>query len=295
MTRIRSLAGRPIEQHSSPNIGGRMSGHHGLVLHIAEGTYRGTISWQMNPDQRYQDGTRVTTSSTWIVGRDWGEWAQMADTETVAWCQRSGSRTWHSVELEGFAPAAPTPWQIEACAQLLAWEHRTHGVPLAIADHPGERGLGHHSMDREWLGEQWGHEACPGAGVLGAKQQIVRRAQAIAAGNTETPGGLPMLMECKFKDESKAVGDLQDVLHYSFGLDLGSYEGAPDGVDEEYGPKTAAALAKVIGGDGKTFGRRQRTQLLEKFAAKFGGGGSLPDELELTMPTTKVVARVTGT
>lgn len=179
MARVKSLADRPIEQHSSPNIGGSMSSHRGVVLHIAQGTYRGTISWQMNPNQRYASGGTTTTSSTWIVGKDAGEWAQMADSTRIAWTQRDGSRTWLSIELAGWAPDKPTAWQIEACAQLLAWAHREHGVPLAVADHPGQRGLGHHSMDREWLGEDWGHEACPGKGVIGAKAAIVARAKEI--------------------------------------------------------------------------------------------------------------------
>lgn len=179
MARVRELAGRRIEQHSSPNAGGSMSDHRGVVLHIAQGSYRGTIDWQLNPDQRYESGERVTTSSTWIVGQQRGKWVQMVDSDTVAWAQRDGSRTWLSIELEGFAPAAPSSWQVEACAQLLAWSARTYRHPIAIADHPGERGLGHHAMDREWRGEQWGHDQCPGDGVLGAKAAIVARARQI--------------------------------------------------------------------------------------------------------------------
>lgn len=188
MARVRTLAGRPIEQHSSPNQGGAMDDCRGVVLHIAEGSYRGTISWQLNPDQRYANGDSVTTCSTWIVGRAEGEWAQMVDTTKIAWCQRSGSRTWLSIELAGHAPAAPSAWQIEACAQLLAWAHREHNVPLAVADHPGERGLGHHSMDREAMGEEWGHDSCPGTGVIAAKAAIVKRAQAIVAGEDDEVG-----------------------------------------------------------------------------------------------------------
>lgn len=185
VARVSQLAGKPIEQHSSPNQGGAMDGCLGLVLHIAQGSYRGTISWQLNPDQRYASGESVTTCSTWIVGREVGEWAQMVDTTKIAWCQRSGSRTWLSIELAGFAPASPSAWQIEACAQLLAWAHQQHGVPLAVADHPGERGLGHHAMDRESLGEEWGHDSCPGTGVIAAKSAIVARAKAIEAGEVE--------------------------------------------------------------------------------------------------------------
>jgi len=187
MARVRELAGLPIAQHSSPNTGGRMSGHRGLVLHIAEGYYQGTISWQMNADQRYADGTRVTTSSTWIVGRDRGQWAQMVDTDTVAWAQRSGSNNWLSIELAGFTRGhrlnpggweRPTAWQVEACAQLLAWAHRQHGVPLQVADSPSGRGLGYHSMGAP----AWGHSQCPGPDIIAARGAIVARAQQIVRG-----------------------------------------------------------------------------------------------------------------
>lgn len=187
MARVASLTGLRIEQHDSPNKGGTMADHRGIVLHIAQGSYRGTINWQLNPDQRYKDGTRVTTSSTWVVGREWGEWAQMVDSDRIAWCQRDGSRTWLSIELAGYAPQPPSAWQVEACAQLLAWAHKTHGIPLAVANHPGERGLGHHSMDREWLGEEWGHDECPGAGVIAAKGQIVAKAKQIIEEDDMTP------------------------------------------------------------------------------------------------------------
>lgn len=184
MTRVKALGGYPIEQHSSPNVGGWMTGHKGLVLHIAEGTYRGTISWQMNPDQRYGDGTSVTTSSTFIVGREPGEWAQMVDTDRIAWCQRSGSYDWLSIELAGYAPNPPTAWQIEACAQLLAWAHEQYGVPLQVTSSTGTRGLGHHSMDNDTTVE-WGHDSCPGAGVINAKSAIVARAQQITNGEDD--------------------------------------------------------------------------------------------------------------
>lgn len=184
MTRVKTLGGYPIEQHSSPNVGGTMSAHRGPVLHIAQGTYRGTISWQMNPDQRYGDGTKVTTSSSWVVGKNVGEWAQMCDSDRIAWCQRGGSRERSSIELAGYAPDGMTPWQIEACAQILAWEHQQYGVPLAVADNPSEDGLGHHSMDREWLGEEWGHDSCPGSGVLADKTAVVARAKQIINGET---------------------------------------------------------------------------------------------------------------
>lgn len=178
MARIQTLLGYRVEQYDSPNKGGAMSGHKGPVMHIAEGYYRGTINWQMNPDQRYANGASVNACSTWVIGKNPGEVAQMVDSDLIAWCQRSGSRDRSSIELAGFTPAAPTEWQIRASAEILLWEHRTYGVPLQVAADDSQRGLGHHSMDREWLGIEWGHEECPGVNVISAKPAIVKLALA---------------------------------------------------------------------------------------------------------------------
>ncbi len=177
--RIGQIGGHPVEQYTSPNQGGSMTDRRGIVAHKAQGTYRGTISWQMNPDQRWPNGQKVTTCSTWIVGKVPGEVAQMVDTTRVAWCQQEGSQTWWSIEFAGYASEGLTPWQVRAAAEILVAMHVHYGTAVAIADHPGERGLGHHSMDREWLGEEWGHEACPGERTIAAKADIVTAARLI--------------------------------------------------------------------------------------------------------------------
>lgn len=246
MARAKTLAGRAIEQHNSPNRGGRMSDCRGVVLHIAQGYYRGTISWQMNADQRYSDGTRVTTCSTWVVGRESGEWAQMVDSTEIAWTQQAGSATWLSIELAGWAPAAPSGWQVEACAQLLAWAHREHGVPLAVADHPGERGLGHHSMDREWLGEEWGHESCPGSGVIAAKAAIVKRAKEIEQGDDDMATPIENAKAfVEYRIPSRVSGDPVQVGHT---LLAGTHAYAHRLATEVPG-QLAAILAAVAGRD----------------------------------------------
>src|SRR5690606_16068865 len=68
-----------------------------------------------------------------------------------------------------------TAWQIEACAQLLAWCHRQHGIPLQVASSPSGRGLGHHSMGAP----AWGHSQCPGPDIIAVKGRIVARAKEI--------------------------------------------------------------------------------------------------------------------
>ncbi|MFV2105011.1 N-acetylmuramoyl-L-alanine amidase [Micromonospora sp. LOL_015] len=147
----------------------RLDAHHGIVVHIADGYFEGTIAWQRNPASR--------VSSHFVVAKD-GRIAQMVDTEIRAWTQRAGNRTWLSIENEGFLPDRLTAPQLEANAQLLARSHLEHGVPVRNANSPRERGLGHHSMGAE-NGFDWGHSQCPGPAIVAQKPTIVARAAQI--------------------------------------------------------------------------------------------------------------------
>lgn len=156
----------------------------GVVLHIAEGYYQGTIAWQLNP--------KAEVSSHFILGRG-GECGQMVDTADKAWAQRAGNSEWLSIECEGFTPSNPlhrdgwerlTSQQIENAARILARAHTDYGVPLQLASGPADRGLGYHSMG----GTAWGHLDCPGPDIQGQRSTIVARAQAlVGAPVTSTP------------------------------------------------------------------------------------------------------------
>jgi hypothetical protein len=79
-------------------------------------------------------------------------------------------------------------------------------------------------------------------------------------------GGYLMLQECKFGDKGKAVGTLQATL-LAYGFDLG-----PSGVDEDYGPATASALAAAIrDGDGKHFGYWEFSAFMKRVVSAQGG------------------------
>ncbi len=143
----------------------------GLVLHIAQGSFEGTISWQRNPDS--------DVSSHFVHGLD-GEKAQMLDTAVTAWTQGAGNGHWVSVENAGFYTNQFTPAQIEANAQLFAWLMLTHGVPATLADNPAGRGLGWHGMG----GVAWGnHPLCPGPANVALRSTILARAVQIAGGS----------------------------------------------------------------------------------------------------------------
>lgn len=203
-----------------------MSGHRGLVVHIAEGYYTGTIAWQQGDN---------SVSSHFIVGRS-GQCSQMVDTTSEAWAQRVGNAQWLSVECEGFTAAnslhkTHPGWeklsdqQVDRVARLLVKAHKSYGVPLQLATSPGGSGLGHHSM-----GKDWGHQDCPGNPIIGQKPAILARAR-------ELLGGVPPTVRhgSSGANVSRAQRDANKVPN----------TGADITVDGEYGALTEAKIARV--------------------------------------------------
>lgn len=159
------------QQEKTGNQGGDMSEQRGVVLHIAQGSYAGTIAWQKNP--------AAAVSSHFIAAKD-GRAAQMVDTDRVAWTQKAGNGHWLSIENEGSVPDKLTAAQVEFAAQILARAHTEYGVPLQVASTPDGRGLGHHSMGANpGSPDDWGHSACPGTNIINQKAAIVARAKEI--------------------------------------------------------------------------------------------------------------------
>lgn len=176
--------GRPNEAED------RMAEVRGVILHIAEGWYEGTIGWCKNPAS--------DVSAHFVAGRA-GQRAQLVDTDIEAWTQVSGNGHWLSVEFEGFSLGHrynPGGWerltdaQVEFAAQVLARAHRVYGVPLQLTDSPAGRGLGHHSMG----GAAWGgHYGCPGTPILGQKPAMLARAAALVGAPVPAPVTGPKL------------------------------------------------------------------------------------------------------
>jgi len=174
MARWKDLAPR---QESTSNQGGSMVEVRGVVLHIAQGSYEGTISWQKNATS--------DVSSHFIKGKNDGEDCQMVDTATTAWTQKAGNGHWLSIENAGSTPDKLTASQVEFAAQILARAHREYGVPLQVTSDPDGRGLGHHSMGANpGSPDDWGHSACPGPNIINQKPAIVERAKEIVNGVT---------------------------------------------------------------------------------------------------------------
>ena len=170
--------GRPLEAADA------LAEVRGLVVHIAEGFFEGTIGWQLNASAK--------VSSHFIAGRAGGR-AQLVDTHDRAWTQSAGNTRWLSVECEGFTLGHKlyrqgwhqlTPQQIEFIAQLFVRIHTVHGVPLQLTNHPDRPGLGYHSMGAE-QGFNWGHPDCPGGPIKAQLPQILSRAIQIANGEDD--------------------------------------------------------------------------------------------------------------
>jgi len=166
----------PTEHH-----GGQMAEHRGLVLHIAEGYYDGTIAWQKGDHD---------VSSHFVVGREPGECAQLVDTDMTAWTQRTGNGHWISAEFAGFTAGHRlhrpgwerlSEWQLGVAARLLVKAHHQYGVPVQIATSAAGRGLGHHSMG----GTAWGHLDCPGRPIIEQKTQIITLARELLGGGED--------------------------------------------------------------------------------------------------------------
>ena len=157
----------------------------GLVVHIAQGSFEGTIAWIQNPAS--------DVSSHFVVSKT-GAIAQMVDSDTAAWTQREGNGHWLSVENEGFTPNPLTAAQVEANAQILAYGANLYKYPLTLAGSPAGRGLGYHSMGAEH-GYNWGHSECPGPAIKNQLPAILARALEIAGGSPYPHGGtMPVIV-----------------------------------------------------------------------------------------------------
>lgn len=183
----------------------------GLVVHIAQGTFEGTIGWIKNPAS--------DVSSHFVVAKD-GRIAQMVDSDVVAWTQREGNGHWLSVENEGFTPAALTPAQVESNAQILAYGAKLYKYPLTLAGSPTGKGLGYHSMGAEH-GYNWGHSECPGPAIKNQLPAILARAQQIAS------GGGDMLVRVNESGAIWTVDAARLWRRYISGNELPSWNNAP--------------------------------------------------------------------
>jgi hypothetical protein len=174
MARFSGATWRPIPVNYTK---GGQDSVHGVVIHIMAGTLAGTDSWFRN--------SAAQASSHFGTGKG-GALYQWVDTADRAWAQANGNRTWLSVENEGQGGDSLTSAQMDRCAEVLAWAHKTYGVPLQVTSSPSGKGLGYHAMG----GASWGgHTSCPGSKIVAQLPEIVKRAKSLAGGGGSSSGG----------------------------------------------------------------------------------------------------------
>ncbi|MFF5029257.1 N-acetylmuramoyl-L-alanine amidase [Streptomyces collinus] len=205
----------------------------GLVLHIQQGNETGSEAWFKNP---------ASQASSHFLNPKKGGLRQLVDTADRAWAEAAGNAHWVSIENEGFVPDALTASQVENAAQLLAWLHKTHGVPLQSTDDPSGRGLGWHGMG----GAAWGgHDGCPGDAIKAQRGAIIARADQILGVGSKPTVSLAHVVYAAQHDPAAAQGHTShksDVLLVERALKA---EGllAAQYVDGSWGTKTLAAYA----------------------------------------------------
>ena len=145
----------------------------GLIIHITDGaspsegkpkappTLQGVWGWFCNPAAK--------ASANFCVAKD-GETWQFIDTANRAWSVDGDTidAQWISIENIALPGEQLTNEQLDKCAMLFSWLHRTNsGIPLTIASSANSGGLGYHSL----FGK--GHPGCPGSTVISQLSDII--------------------------------------------------------------------------------------------------------------------------
>jgi len=120
-----------------------------------------------------------------------GDLEQYLDTTRRADCQRDGNSFSISVETwDGYPHGwnndydvpAWTSAQFEALAQLLAWAHRTHGIPLRKSRYWNDHGIAWHNKYIGQPGFAASARECPGDKRIAQIPGLIKRAQRIVDG-----------------------------------------------------------------------------------------------------------------
>ncbi|WP_250504827.1 N-acetylmuramoyl-L-alanine amidase [Bowdeniella massiliensis] len=136
MKLIPGAIARPISRNYTPRRRARTDA---VILHVAVSKARSLHGWFNNPAAK--------ASSHLYVRKD-GSMEQYVSHEQSAWTSGAGSYRSIGIETEGMGIEPWTAAQRETIARVLAWAHKTYGVPLALMDSsaPRARGTGWHRL-----------------------------------------------------------------------------------------------------------------------------------------------------
>ena len=165
-----------------------------VILHVAESESTSIHGWFNNPAAR--------ASCHFYVARD-GSIEQYVDTDYISWTSGEGNYNSIGIETQGRSAGPWTPEQCAALARIIAWAHKTHGVPLRLmaSSRSTEQGVGWHRLgvDGKWFpalpsmlagrtqrggGEKWSSatgKSCPGDDRIPQIPGIVDAAKTLTA------------------------------------------------------------------------------------------------------------------
>lgn len=155
--------------------GGPVTAHDGVVEHV-------TTNWA-DPGPFFARPVNQASSHFWI--RKDGELVQYLPLEVASWAQSAGNYSYVSVETDGTVDVALSDMQVAMFARLYKWVEGIEGFGFALAEAPGQKGLGWHGMG----GAAWGgHTGCPGDLRKAQRPRIL----ALAQGTTPSAPALPI-------------------------------------------------------------------------------------------------------
>lgn len=208
MARCPFAVWRPV-----PNFGGPMETYLGVVIHVTAGE-GDPYNWFSDPVSQ--------VSSHFGIGNGQGGMAdglleQFVDTANQSWAQASGNGSYLSVETEGEPTDPLTSEQIWTFARVMVWAHQMYGIPLQLAETPGQTGLIWHGAG----GSAWGgHLDCPGPQRVAQRAQILNAAKAMI---TPPPPPIQEAGNMVFYDEISGGSWVTNAQGEIF-----AFDGAPD-------------------------------------------------------------------
>lgn len=162
----------------------------GVILHV-------NVDETGTPDSFWGAGPDVNPSSVcpnFQVFKD-GSVTQPLPFNWQPWCQADGNTNYAAIETAGLPGEPLTGAQRVAIARILAIYHTEMGLPLQLANAPGQRGLGTHQMG----GAAWGGHSCPGDIRANQRQSLLT----LAAANVATGSGTELDMPLNDADVAK--------------------------------------------------------------------------------------------
>lgn len=154
---------RPIPVNWSP---GTPDPNRLFIVHVMQGTLRGTDSWFRNP--------AAQASAHFGVGTD-GTCYQWVDTDEMAWHACNANPFSIGVETEGYSGQPFSYAQLRVLGNLFRWAHENYPeISMWLNTRMLGSGLSYHGLGGDW----WcGHPSCPGNARVNQLGVILDRAK----------------------------------------------------------------------------------------------------------------------